>query len=341
MASSPAPHHLPSTPVPRDAPHPFNNREGDVIIRSSDNVDFRVFKLLLTLCSPVFRGLFELPQYAPKEEEQNHLNWKDGVPVVLLTEDSTTLTNFLSPIFPWGAIQDCTSLKEWRLVLEAAEKYQVEGVRSAAEKTLLRSKFIEVEPIGVYAIARRFDLEDTARSAARSALRQSIPGKFSDELHYASATILHDLFTYHRTCRQTAAAVIAIPKQIDPASGWNGVWFTCATCPSDPTVTPPTIKPKPYPPLTNAKVWWLHFLRELEDEVKDRPSGDTLRDWVLSSPSVKRALANVCSTCEKRIVGDTTKLAKELGEQVDRVITVVKLKCEPSNPPTAEGREKD
>ncbi|KDQ50453.1 hypothetical protein JAAARDRAFT_710829 [Jaapia argillacea MUCL 33604] len=321
MASSP-PHHSPSTPVTRDAPHPFNNREGDVIVRSSDNVDFRVFKLLLSLASPAFRGLFELPQYVPKEEEQNHSDWKDGVPVVLLTEDSTTLTNFLSPIFPWGAIQECTSLKEWRLVLEAAEKYQVEGVRSAAEKTLLRSKFIQTEAMGVYAIARCFDLEAAARLAAKSTLRQPMPGKFSDELHYASAAMLHDLVTYHRACGQHAADAITIPKEMDPESSWNGVWFACHACPSDPAITPPTVKPNPRPPLRNATKWWLGFLKEIEDQVNDRPSGVTIQEWVSTSPSVKAGRA--CQICRKRAVEDTIKFAKQLGKQVDEAIVVVR-----------------
>ncbi|KAF9240602.1 hypothetical protein BU15DRAFT_73833 [Melanogaster broomeanus] len=51
-----------SIPLPSTAPEPFDNIDADVILRSSDNVDFRVFKIILSLTSPVFKDMFTLPQ---------------------------------------------------------------------------------------------------------------------------------------------------------------------------------------------------------------------------------------------------------------------------------------
>ncbi|KZP24507.1 hypothetical protein FIBSPDRAFT_713764, partial [Athelia psychrophila] len=45
-----------------DAAAPFDHPDGDIILRASDSVDFRVFKLFLSFASPFFRQLFSLPQ---------------------------------------------------------------------------------------------------------------------------------------------------------------------------------------------------------------------------------------------------------------------------------------
>ena len=46
------------------APEPFDRLDADLILRSSDKepVDFRVFKLFLSLASPFFAMVFTLPQ---------------------------------------------------------------------------------------------------------------------------------------------------------------------------------------------------------------------------------------------------------------------------------------
>ncbi|KDQ50426.1 hypothetical protein JAAARDRAFT_211740 [Jaapia argillacea MUCL 33604] len=162
-----------------NAPHPFDNSDGDVIIRSSDNVDFQLLKCLLSLASPVFRGMFELPLLTPIEEtrKENPSEWKDGLPIVPLSEDSSTLTDLLLPIFPWET-PSFTSLKQCRVTLEVAEKYQMDNAREAMDKTLAISPLIQEETTSAYAIACRFGMERTARATARSSLRKTLPGEF-------------------------------------------------------------------------------------------------------------------------------------------------------------------
>jgi len=62
-----------------DAKHPFDDPKADVILRSSDNVDFRCYKLLLAFASPsFFEGMFNLPQ-----PTGDHVmgETRDGLPV--------------------------------------------------------------------------------------------------------------------------------------------------------------------------------------------------------------------------------------------------------------------
>ena len=44
------------------APYDFNAPDADVVLRSSEGKEFRVHPLILSLGSPIFQGMFSLPQ---------------------------------------------------------------------------------------------------------------------------------------------------------------------------------------------------------------------------------------------------------------------------------------
>ncbi|KAH8990394.1 hypothetical protein EDB86DRAFT_1772940 [Lactarius hatsudake] len=67
--------------------------DANVIIRSSDQVNFRVHKSLLAMSSSLFDDLFSLPQ--PPDGEI-----VDGLPVVQLPEDANLLNILVSLIYP-------------------------------------------------------------------------------------------------------------------------------------------------------------------------------------------------------------------------------------------------
>lgn len=71
----------------------FDVPDANLIIRSSDFVDFRVHKQVLAMASPVFKDLLSLPQ--PPDSESD-----DGLPVVNLFEDSELLHSLISIIYP-------------------------------------------------------------------------------------------------------------------------------------------------------------------------------------------------------------------------------------------------
>ncbi|KAI6149875.1 hypothetical protein BKA82DRAFT_390182 [Pisolithus tinctorius] len=76
------------THSPARASSPFDHVKAVVILRSSNGVDFRVFKLFLTLASPLFETLFDLPQ--PSEGTNTDMEIRDGLPVIPVSEDSKT-----------------------------------------------------------------------------------------------------------------------------------------------------------------------------------------------------------------------------------------------------------
>lgn len=71
----------------------FDVSDANLIIRSSDLVEFRVHKLVLAMASPFFKDLLSLPQ--PSDSES-----VDGLPVVSLSEGSELLNSLISMLYP-------------------------------------------------------------------------------------------------------------------------------------------------------------------------------------------------------------------------------------------------
>lgn len=73
-------------------PRPLDDIGADTILRSSDGVDFRVYRVVLSLASPIFKDMFRLLQPASEP----------GVPVIPLAESSHTIDSFLRFFHPGG-----------------------------------------------------------------------------------------------------------------------------------------------------------------------------------------------------------------------------------------------
>jgi BTB/POZ domain-containing protein len=74
------------------SPATFDISDGNIIIRSSDLIDFRVHKSVLAMMSPFFNDLLSLPQ--PSDSET-----VDGLPVVQLSEDSELLNGLVLMLY--------------------------------------------------------------------------------------------------------------------------------------------------------------------------------------------------------------------------------------------------
>jgi BTB/POZ domain len=74
-------------------PKSFDLSDANLIIRSSDHVDFRVHKSILAIVSPFFQQMLSLPQ--PSDSES-----VDGLPVVQLSESSELLDSLISLLYP-------------------------------------------------------------------------------------------------------------------------------------------------------------------------------------------------------------------------------------------------
>ena len=77
-----------ASPTIREAGAPFADTDADIILRSSDNVDFRAHRLFLSKASPVFADMFA-------SSSPNAGEMLEGCPVVHLSDAAEDVAHFL------------------------------------------------------------------------------------------------------------------------------------------------------------------------------------------------------------------------------------------------------
>ncbi|KZV68305.1 hypothetical protein PENSPDRAFT_562874, partial [Peniophora sp. CONT] len=160
---------------------PFNRPDADVILRSSDNVDFRVHKLILSIASPFFEQMFRLPTPPPPEKEDE--SWHAGLPLVPMTESGATIELVLRFMYPIPSPK--VTLEDIGALLEFSRKYDVHICDSQVDFGLRNS--VASDPVGVYALSLAYNLPDIGKLAAVAACQLPTTKLDSPLLDYLSA----------------------------------------------------------------------------------------------------------------------------------------------------------
>ncbi|KAF8988932.1 hypothetical protein BDQ17DRAFT_1373767 [Cyathus striatus] len=131
--------------TPLAAADPFNGKNADLILRSSDGVHFSVHKAILSVASNVFRDIFSWPQTDSGNMDGERTS-------VYMSEDSSTLDSLLRFCYPvkYPIIDDLWAAAK---ILEAAIKYQMEEIAEIVSESI--KKFIPLYPVAVYGLACR------------------------------------------------------------------------------------------------------------------------------------------------------------------------------------------
>ncbi|KAH8093158.1 hypothetical protein BXZ70DRAFT_442543 [Cristinia sonorae] len=183
---------IPPPPIITTAAAPFHGPKSDVILRTSDHVDFYSHKLLLSLASPFFDSMFTLPQAdAPLTPHPDFGASLDGslIPIIPLAEDGHTIEHLLRICYPVTDPASSPDVVFVGKVLEAALKYDID-----VAATLLKSQlqvFVSTEPLQVFVIACRLKLESEASLAATAWRTKYFASSYSsgnceNELHSSS-----------------------------------------------------------------------------------------------------------------------------------------------------------
>jgi hypothetical protein len=146
----------PSVPLCLDMP------DATIMVRSSDQANFRVHKSVLAMSSPFFKDLLSLPQ--PPDAEI-----VDGLPVVALPEDSGLLNSFISLLYPTVPVIPDSYQKVFAL-LAVCQKYEMKSVQSIIRAGVKVRTFpapVKAEAFSAYAIASGMGLVPEAEYAAR------------------------------------------------------------------------------------------------------------------------------------------------------------------------------
>jgi BTB/POZ domain len=180
---------------------PFNDPQADVILRSNDGVEFRVFKIVLSLASPIFADMFSIPSPPPSATSET---FHDGLPVVPLSEDSKVVDLALRHCYPIRSPK-LVGLKDALGLLEFQRKYQVDPLGPLLVDYLKGAT--EHHPVSAYCLAIKYQYEDIARAAARSCLKLPITELKCDILHCITVEEYQALIEYHSLCGVAAGAV--------------------------------------------------------------------------------------------------------------------------------------
>ena len=307
------------------APAPFDHAKADIILRSSDNVDFRVFKLFLSLASPFFETLFDIPQPA---EEVGDQEVKDGLAVVCVTEDSKTLDALLRFCYPCTLADDpkMEVLQDAADILEAARKYSLDVIETKARQAFANPKILEAEPLRCFAIAHRGRLREETLLAATYTLTQPLVPSWFQEIDLITATDLLSLLTYHKKCGD---AVYALKLNLSwitshygslQACSWlsgqyldyRGSWSNCGC---------QTQIIQKYKIFNTSLQWWEDFMEETFTALQDKPCKKTVQDS--AEKAVQTVKARNCQTCSPKVTEGMRDFVELFERKIDETVSQV------------------
>ena len=175
---------------------PFDDARADLVLQSSDKIHFRVFKLIISLASPIFADMFRMP--SPPSQNSHE------VQVVSLSEDSTALDVALRHIYPMPPLEGDTLLYA-SILTEFARKYQVDGLDKHISRYLTVS--IELDPVGVYAMAIAYGHNSVGANAARSCLNLRFSNLQSPYLQCITSEL--ELLKYYVACGEATSVFVS------------------------------------------------------------------------------------------------------------------------------------
>ena len=190
----------------------------DVILQSSDLVNFRVHKSVLAMSSPFFSDMFTLPQ-PPNGTAP------DELPVVHVSEDAVILNSLISMLYPVPS-EIPNSSDDTLALLAAAAKYDMDTIRSSIRAEISRKKLFSSTPGGpfrVYATAYQKKLIPEMATAARLTLGHPLTFEsLGNALQLFEGRALRDLVDFRlRSIRKFSGLLL------DCDTGPSKIWARC------------------------------------------------------------------------------------------------------------------
>ncbi|KAH9000402.1 hypothetical protein EDB92DRAFT_1831068 [Lactarius akahatsu] len=191
---------------------PFDHADADTILRSSDQVDFPVYRVILSASSSFFKSMFSLPQPEASVLEKQK-------PVIDLTENSRTISIILTLIYPVVSVAtEPESLDDMIDACVAAKKYDMAAVSRRLIQMFTESDIVRDKPVVAFCAAYSHELGEAARVAARASLKRRMNlDNLGDMLQHINGPAFHQLYKFHRACSNTASEVV---------SGAHLTWIT-------------------------------------------------------------------------------------------------------------------
>ena len=194
------------------APYNFDAPDADAILRSSDGKEFHIHRIILSLASPVFQGMFNLPQST---------NPPSQIPTIDVAESSDILEPFLQYLYPRSPPTIPNSVM-WANLYTIADKYGAEVVMDLL-RIILIPQFLEMSPLRVYALASHWGLEEEAKIASTRTLTIDISGGLpKDDAELMGGDACQRLYLLHINRREAARVLVTnhpLPSTSHPFCG--------------------------------------------------------------------------------------------------------------------------
>lgn len=288
------------------AADPFNSVHADMILRSSDFIEFRVHKSILTVCSPhwesVIQSFGENSDGVPKTAT---LRDRQGRPIMNVGEDSNTLDLLLRLVYPID-FPPIDSVWDAFTLLEAARKCGMVHAIKASKKAI--TQYAETNPLRVYVLAAKRGWDIEMRAAAFASLAHPIQETYVQELEDLHAGVYFRLLAYHRLSAKAASARVvdlSWMSEIAVNTGWQPCWATCSN----------TACRKAY---NMPSAWFQQYVSGVMQAIRTKPRSKTLDEPALMDVALVRAVA--CEDCRDSALVDLRTFNTYLGEKIERVI---------------------
>ena len=188
------------------AEKPFDSSaKADVILRSTDQIDFYVLGDLLSLVTPVFDSVSSTRQ-------------KDGLSVLDFEEDGATLRHLLSLIYPCAESQ-IDDFDTFVKVARAARKYGMNVVGDKLKHQLDVSRHIVDDPVRTLWVAIAFGWGQVAKKAAKNALALPVGGAVissEEELSLVTGADVYWFIQYRLACCDAACEAVLKDRLFAP-----------------------------------------------------------------------------------------------------------------------------
>jgi hypothetical protein len=295
----------------------FIDPKADVILRSSDNVDFQVYQAILSKASPVFEHMFQSPKPATMDDTE----LKGDVQIVPMEETASIVGHMLQLCYP---IDDpvIRPLHQLRPVLGALVKYEMDGSRRAWIKEAL-TLAMDKEPLGVYAtalslgrISCHYQMVDEVRLAARITLRHVIiGGPLVPELALINGLDYHRLLEYHNHCRTKL-------KQITGRDEFQNFPYLKDPCPERRSSSCSRITKEIAGVSSITSRVWLVCWEKIMVQLDERPWGEAVKDKQIWIDTV-RGVMDTSPCCAKSFLEHYPSFVDKLSQIIEETISEV------------------
>ena len=220
----------------KSLPEPLDVPDANLILRSSDLVNFRVHKQVLAMASPFFKDLLSLPQ--PPDSET-----VDGLHFVQMTEDAELVHSLVSLLYPVRA-KIPNSSDEVLYLLAACQKYDMVEIQShiraevdrrgpSSPGFLLGSwgacESFDNMDFRAYAIASEKRLIPEMEKAARLTLDSPMTfDTIGEGLRLFHGSSLRDLAHFRKRCRDNLVTCLKSFLEVNPKGySSSSIWADC------------------------------------------------------------------------------------------------------------------